>query len=321
MTVLFAAAAVAGLAYWLTRGAARTVVVARNSLAAIDPKTDRLVADVRVGDGPGKVVAAGDHVWTLNAASRTVSEIDVTQRDAPRTFAIGGSPGDLAVGDGALWTTETTTHRLEKIDPTSGATIGSVPAIGRVRSGRTGTPYPSTRDGGEVAVGSSGVWFGSDHATVTRVDPRTLHPETTVRNLNVGPGGQLVVVPGAVWVDDSFGNVTQIDPLTTDVVGEAHLATGDVGGIAVDAKAVWATATDEGLVWEIAPQTDAPVDSFRVAPDPVGVALGASSVWVASAGGTVTRLDPATGGTTTIAVGGSPQGVAFADGLVWVSVD
>jgi DNA-binding SARP family transcriptional activator/streptogramin lyase len=316
-TLLFFGAAlvatVAGLVYALTGGGSHPVAVLHNSVAAIDPKTDRVVTDLAVGDGPGRLVAADGQVWSLNDASRTVSEIDAARQNGVRTFAIGHSPGDIAVGANALWTTETTTRTLEKIDPTSGAIIGSVtPHIPRL---------PALADGGEVAFGGGDVWFGSNHGSVTRVDPDTLRVEKTLQHLDVGPGGQIVVRQDAVWINDSFGNVTRVDPTTNDVVGEASLATQDVGGIAADSKAVWATATDQGLLWEIDAGTVAPVNSFHVGSDPVGVTLGAGAVWVANGDGTLTRLDPSSGKTRTIRVGGSPHGVVFANGLVWVGID
>ena len=52
------------------------------------------------------------------------------------------------------------------------------------------------------------------------------------------------------------------------------------------------------------------------------IAAGAGAIWVALAdAGAVARIDPRTNKVTaTIAVGHRPQGVAVADGLVWVTV-
>jgi YVTN family beta-propeller protein len=45
-------------------------------------------------------------------------------------------------------------------------------------------------------------------------------------------------------------------------------------------------------------------------------------VWVASADGTVSRIDPTTAEVTaTVTVGGTPTGVAFGAERVWISVD
>jgi DNA-binding SARP family transcriptional activator len=312
-TVLLALAASAAGARWLMQGPAPVTVV-RNSVAAVDPQTDRVVADVLVGDRPTRLVAGGGDIWSFNEASRTVSRIDETGQNGVRTFAIGHSPVDVAFGAGALWTAEAGGHTLEKIDPASGETIGSVTP--RIPS------LPATRDGGDVAFGSGAVWFGSNHSTVTRVNPTTLRVERTVRNLDVGPGGQILAGPNAVWIDNSFGNITQLDPSTNQQVGdEISLATANVGGIAAGADVLWATAIDEGLVWEIDAQQIAPIHEYPVGSDPIGVAVGAGSVWIANAGGTLTRLNPANGQTRTIHLGYRPNGVEFANNLVWVAID
>jgi YVTN family beta-propeller protein len=303
-------AAAAGT-YWLVRGSPPSVAIVRNSVAAIDPATDRVVADVPVGDEPTRLSVGGGDVWSLNAGS-TVSRIDAGRVNGVRTFAIGPAPGDIAYGAGALWTAEAR-RTLEELDPETLTTIGSV---------RPHIPeWPTTQDGGEVAFGPNAVWFGSNHDTITRVDPATLRVVKTIRAVDVGPGGQIVADSDAVWVDDSYGNITELDPHTNDTVEETHLATSDAGGIAASSKAVWATAVDQGLVWEIDPQQLAPIQSFPVGADPTGVALGAGSVWVANAGGTLTRLNPYNGRTTTIRLADSPSGVTYADNLIWVSID
>jgi YVTN family beta-propeller protein len=55
---------------------------------------------------------------------------------------------------------------------------------------------------------------------------------------------------------------------------------------------------------------------------PNGVAVGAGAVWAANAGdGTISRIDAKTNGISrTISVGHRPQGIAFANHLIWVTV-
>ena len=62
-------------------------------------------------------------------------------------------------------------------------------------------------------------------------------------------------------------------------------------------------------------------ETFEVGAGPTGIALGAGSVWTAdSVDGTVTRIDLRSGTTTTIRVGGTPNDLVMADGLIWVTV-
>jgi glutamine cyclotransferase len=64
----------------------------------------------------------------------------------------------------------------------------------------------------------------------------------------------------------------------------------------------------------------APAPSFAVGREPVSVAYSAGSIWSADyGGGTVTRLDAATGRKfAPVDVGGSPGGIAIGAGYVWV---
>jgi DNA-binding beta-propeller fold protein YncE len=53
---------------------------------------------------------------------------------------------------------------------------------------------------------------------------------------------------------------------------------------------------------------------------PTAVAAGAGAVWVANAGSaSVSRVDTRTRRVTEFTLDVSPDGIAFADGLVWVS--
>jgi DNA-binding beta-propeller fold protein YncE len=68
------------------------------------------------------------------------------------------------------------------------------------------------------------------------------------------------------------------------------------------------------------PANGARLDSFPVGGNPVAIAAGLGSVWVADASGTVTRLDPDTGAPTgPIRVGGGPTDITVGLGAVWVT--
>ena len=60
---------------------------------------------------------------------------------------------------------------------------------------------------------------------------------------------------------------------------------------------------------------------FAVGDGPDGIAIGAGAVWVAgSRDGTLTRIDPESGETTSVEVGENPDGVVVAFDEVWVSL-
>lgn len=82
---------------------------------------------------------------------------------------------------------------------------------------------------------------------------------------------------------------------------------------------VWASGDD--TAWQIRPALARLTGTYSVGRGPTGIAVGADSVWTAnSLDGTVTRIDPRRGSTSTIRVGGTPSDLVMADGLIWVTV-
>ena len=78
-----------------------------NSLAStvsrIDPATVTVRATIPVGSGPSAVTAAGESVWVANQYSGSVSRIDPRRDAVVATVAVGGMPTSLIAGGGSLW--------------------------------------------------------------------------------------------------------------------------------------------------------------------------------------------------------------------------
>jgi peptide/nickel transport system substrate-binding protein len=74
-----------------------------------------------------------------------------------------------------------------------------------------------------------------------------------------------------------------------------------------------------GRLLLVDPRRDRVTRAFPVGVSPGGVTVAAGSIWVSDSGGTVARLNPATGRVQRLKVGGSPAAIASADGAVWVA--
>jgi virginiamycin B lyase len=81
------------------------------------------------------------------------------------------------------------------------------------------------------------------------------------------------------------------------------------------------TNASDDTVTRIDPSTSA-TRTITVGDEPVAVVAGGGAVWVTNrAGGTISRIDPATHEVVrTIEVGSAPAGIALARGAVWVAV-
>jgi len=117
-----------------------------------------------------------------------------------------------------------------------------------------------------------------------------------------------------------------------DAVGIVDLESGELegsvpleyrpGAVAIDEGSVWVTLPDRGAVVEIDAETMSIVDTVSVGSNPVGIVVGADSVWVANGGSsTVSRISPDRNNEVvdTIPVPGAPAAIAVNDQVVWVA--
>jgi YVTN family beta-propeller protein len=288
--------------------------LAPNAVGIIDPDTNRLVGQLRVGQRPTRVAVGEDAVWVLNADDHTISRIDVDRRRTSHTIPVSGTgePAGLAAGEGAVWLGAGLYGplSLSRINPSFNEIAQTVPL------GRADEPFFAAR--WQVAVGDASIWtVGPRFGTVLRVDPRTM---TVVSRIDIGiQPATLAFGEGAVWAGGSRNVVVRINPRTNEGDREWQVPAGPLA-LAAGAGAVWVTAAGEDVVARIDTETET-VTTVQVGDFPTGVAVGHGSVWVANAGdGTVSRIDPETRRTTaTIQLGASPEAVAVADRALLVA--
>ena len=305
-------AALAAIAVELSLAPPARVEVAPNSVAAIDPRSNMVVAAVPVGIRPGAITFGSGSLWVANIDDQSVSRIDPRSLRTLHNLPVGGEPTGIAAGANAIWVVESepgaSTVSVRRVEPDFNA-IGPEVPIGNVVPGGSGA----------VAAQGDKVWVAPSSGLLTRLDPATAHVAHRV-DPNAGPAA-VALGDDAVWVsDDEANNVTRIDPsgLRTPIpVGNGPV------GIAVGEGGVWVAESLDDTVTRIDPNARAVTATIPVGRSPAGVAVGDGSVWVANSGdGTVTRIDPHTDKPlATITVGGSPQAITIANGRAWVTVD
>jgi YVTN family beta-propeller protein len=302
------AAAVAIPVFALGQGSGGGAVnVAPNSLAVIDPASNRIVGSVEnVGLSPSAVAVGDGAVWVANLDGRTLSRVDTATRTLQATISLTATPTGVAVGMGSVWTANGILGSVTRIDPGVNAVSATIPDAAPEASG------------GAIAIGEGAVWFVSEIGTVTRIDPAR-NKASASGVVGFSPSAA-AVGEGSVWVANAGDNtVSRVNPRTAGVV-----RTISVGlrprGIAVGAGAVWVSDENDDLVTRIDVASNS-VTTIPVGDAPTGIAFGADAVWVANAGdGTVSRIDPQTRDVSTIKVGNRPTGIAVGSGAVWVTV-
>jgi len=167
----------------LSESGASAVTVAANSLAAIDPANNRVVAAVALGTRPGAVVFGSGSLWTANPDDQTVSRVHPATMRVQQIIPVGGPPTGIAAAGGGLWVVQSNVNpaansiSVARIDPEYNSLGSSLP-IGNV-----------VPDGaGAVAAWGSSVWVAPSTGLLTRFDAATGTGDRAARSQRQ-PGG------------------------------------------------------------------------------------------------------------------------------------
>ena len=196
--LLAAAVAVAALAGHGS-GSARIVRLHGDSVGLIQPASGHVVGQFNVGTVPSQVVADAHTAWTLNAAARTVSRIDLASGRV-RTTGTVATPAALALGDGSLWVSSSI--GVLRLDPTT------LQQTAQVR-------LPKGTNAGALLVTAQGVWVGT-FGGVDRIDPARdqVDLRIPVSDPRFGPStiGPLAQLRGAIFGLTDDRSIVRIDP-------------------------------------------------------------------------------------------------------------
>jgi DNA-binding SARP family transcriptional activator/DNA-binding beta-propeller fold protein YncE len=301
-----------------------TVDVRPNSVAVIDPGSNKVVGDILVGREPAFVAAAGEHVWVGNRRDRNLTRIDPDgQRRWPTVnIPLDARPAALIAGPNAAWVvTAGGRLRLARFDPRYEWPIRGPVGIGAEFS--TSKVGAAVWGGGltrtPLAFGDATIWtLGGLDGSLTRRDPTTLARHGRVQLPDLATA--IAAGSDATWVATKSNGLLRIDPDTNRVVDEFPAPTVPVD-IAVDAHAVWIASEGDDVVARVDPTTRSQI-SISVGDGPTAIAYGFGSVWVACKGdGTVWRIDPATHKVVKHwKLGASPEDIAAGAGAVWAAV-
>lgn len=303
---LAAGLAAAVVAAVLLRDQTSPVSVPPNSVAVIDPESNRVVSAIPAGAGAESVAVGLDSVWVANREERTLSRIEPREWRETRRIALPATPTDVAVGFGAVWVAFGVLGDLARVDPQRSVVVDRVDVTRRGQRGSLA-----------VDVNGGVVWAAFDDSTVARVDPAN----GVVSKVFEGSPFAIAVGDGAAWLANwPETNVSRLDGTTGTVVSKIPVAKGP-NDVAVGGGVVWVANEADDRVTRIDPVGSSPT-TIDVGDRPWAVAFGARAVWVANRrSGTVDRIDPRTRKVTdTIEVGHAPVGIAVGEGFVWVVV-
>jgi len=278
-----------------------------NSVSVIDTGTGTVVATVPVATGPHGMSAAPDGrtVYVSGDGSSEVSVIDTATDRVARRIEVGRTPHGLAMApDGKLLLVGVYGEdRVAFVDTATQTVVATVPV-----------PKPHTiaiRPDGKVAYVASqepGKFALVVVDLGARSALRTLPLEKAPRDLEFAHDGKALYVTMA-----GVNAIAVLDPVSDKIVAE--IPTGASPHIAAffrGANAGTAVVQGPGELQLFDPSTHAPLRAIAVGRQPHWMAATADGkrVYVTNEGSNdVTVVDPASGKTTTIAVGSAPRKV------------
>jgi streptogramin lyase len=219
---------------------------------------------------------------------------------------IGTFPYQLATNGSSLWVGDGFDGMLTRVDP----------------SGMATTPFrPEPHSTGRLALayGAGSLWIGSQDDSLTELDPTTDQVLAITRA--IGKPAALAVSTAAVWIAEAGSDqLLRVGVTRHRVIGSVPIG-GAATDLAVGDGSVWAVTPEQGRLWRINSNTGAVTASIDVALDSSLVAVVNGEVWVASALGTVERVDPSQNAVAQMLHFNGPiGGLTGGHGRLWVTV-
>ena len=175
-------------------------------------------------------------------------------------------------------------------------------------------PTPGTFPDGcrsGIAVGAGAVWVTHGCQGIYRIDPHTGRVTASLRVPDAGDA--VAVAAGLVWVTSYDGDLLRIQPRTGQITGRPIPVGFGNWALVPAAGALWVTSYGSGVPGGTVSRVDLATGAVERLGNLDVQAAGAGSLWTPQ----VQRIDPATGRVTaSIALPGASQ-VAFWEGSAW----
>jgi class 3 adenylate cyclase len=335
-------AVVAGIAVAVTiANRPRTVNLVANSVAVIDPVTNRPSGDVPLSFVPGGVTASGDQVWVMDSEGKTATAIDPKTLHVGRTVAVdvirareGGDSGAQWAGGSMNWAAGAGAVDQFSADGTATRIALWQPVLLLAR--------PACR--AYVTGGRGRVWItDARHLAELNAADGSVLRKVTLENVVGASAG--TVCYGAQYSDgrlvavrDPDESVGYLDP-TTGAFSHITQNVGNISATRDPNPGAWSTGL--GSLWVAGPELDVKTFTKRaylkridlstgqtlsrtlVGRDSSGLAIApATGIWVA--GGSANELIRVNSSTAQVTsrldLGHYPEAVASGHGRIWVTL-
>lgn len=267
-------------AVWISNGGL-------NLLHRIDPKMNRIIAEVAVNEPCAAFTIGFGSVWVASCGDKSIVRISEKSNAiiAKIPLTIANDEGSIVADKHGIWVLSDAKGILTRIDPLRNKVVAQIAVKENsfavmARFGSiwiTNTGDVSTGEQGSVqridpksntviatipvgiqprflAVGEGGVWaFNQVDGSVSRIDPASNKVVATIECQAPGTGGDISAGEGFIWVRVKQQLMLVIDPATNKVIRKFGPPAGS-GAVRAGHGAVWITAHDINKVWRFDPK-------------------------------------------------------------------
>jgi streptogramin lyase len=155
----------------------------------VDPRTDRVIATVKVGHGGCQEPTVGfGHVWVAPCDDSTkVSEIDPATNQVVGGFTATGATG---FADGSIWAPSYSGTKLLRVNPRTLKTVAKLPVVG----------MEAIQAGGYIWDANVNYNNGIYNRTITKIDPKTNKAVAVIHTGGIGDYGYMTYADGSLWL-------------------------------------------------------------------------------------------------------------------------
>jgi YVTN family beta-propeller protein len=254
------------------------------TLLRIDPTTNRVVATISIGHGPGHVALEGGFIWVLSRSDSIVRKIDPQTNKVVASISLPGPNCCLAVSPGAVWVASVGNAWVLRIDPQTDQMVATI-------SLASGPAW--------MTFGGGSLWGCSFNAsTVWQVDPAT---NNVVKTYDIGSAqhnncATVATLDNTILVEvlkaDNGAQLARIDTATHTLSARVYPLPDNLDnlGMAADAQGIWVFGVNSAL-YRVDPRTNQVVGKLAITGG-AGVAVGQGAVWFATSDGTLLRITP-----------------------------
>jgi streptogramin lyase len=205
----------------------------RGSVAAVDPRTNRMGRPIQLGNGTATsfdnpLVGDKRALWAIDRATARLYRVDTRTQEVRPMLSVEG-PIEMTRAFGSLWIAEFYPYKVIRVDPETGRIVARISASGPT----------------DVDAGAGSIWILAHHRDeVLRVHPATNRVTATIPLISLGSTPErMAFAEGALWVSDPQGqSVTRVDATSNKATVEVVMRR---------AQATWPVpvSTGGGYVW------------------------------------------------------------------------